>query len=336
MVVDNEGKLIVANNVTRLIEKLDPETGTVTTVVTPKTLRISKDPADPLFYKPSGVAVERDGKIIIVDQGNARILRFDPTTSEISALAGGESIGFKDGVGKAAQFRQPSGVVIDAAGTILIADSGNHRIRALNPITRAVTTLAGRNAGFADGIGDQASFDEPDGLTVALDGSIVICDAGRIRKLDTISGQVTTLAGTGSFGYIDGRTIGEAEFALPHSVVSSPFGGIFVAGSVGPLRFIAPDDPLERELIQFADSGTVPAELKDRLVRETLTGDVLPETLHSIRTTPERTANYLGLLPKDLHNELIHFTLGNRMKRLRLAMAIVKTPNHHDSMALLM
>ncbi|MBP9066263.1 MAG: PQQ-binding-like beta-propeller repeat protein, partial [Candidatus Microthrix sp.] len=76
-----------------------------------------------------------------------------------------------------AQFDNPSGVAVAPGGTVYVADRYNHRIRAINPTTGAVTTLAGSGtAGFADGPGDTAQFTGPIGLTVAPNGTVYLGD----------------------------------------------------------------------------------------------------------------------------------------------------------------
>ena len=71
-------------------------------------------------------------------------------------------------------------------GTVYVADTTNHRIRAIDPTTGSVTTVAGTdNAGYADGPGASAQFNGPTGVTVAPDGTIYVADFDnhRIRKI---------------------------------------------------------------------------------------------------------------------------------------------------------
>jgi hypothetical protein len=97
----------------------------------------------------------------------------------------GSTIGFADGTGTAAQFINPSGVAVDTAGNIYVADTTNHRIRKISP-TGVVTTLAGSTAGFTDGTGAAAQFDSPAGVAVGSTGMLIIADrdANRIRLIN--------------------------------------------------------------------------------------------------------------------------------------------------------
>ena len=90
-------------------------------------------------------------------------------------------------------------------GTVYVADSENHRIRAVDPLTGATTTVAGTDEkGHKDGPCAEALFNEPTGVAVDSHGRIYVCDRGnhRIRVID--NGGVRTLAGSGVHGYLDG------------------------------------------------------------------------------------------------------------------------------------
>jgi DNA-binding beta-propeller fold protein YncE len=132
--------------------------------------------------------------------------------------APGFAAGDADGQGLAAQFFGPAGVAVDqASGLVYVADSGNHLIRVLDPASGIVTTLAGSRArppGSVDGVGSGASFRSPSAVAVAKDftapGSrtvLLVTEAsGTLRKVDVLSGAVTTVAGSaGSYGGADGE-----------------------------------------------------------------------------------------------------------------------------------
>jgi sugar lactone lactonase YvrE len=150
------------------------------------------DGAAASFFNPHGVAVAADGTVYVADSYNHRIRAISPD-GVVSVLAGGAK-GFGDGSGLAARFNSPTGLAVDAAGTVYVADAGNDRIR---KITSAgiVSTLAGDKQGFADGKGPGAAFHTPYAVALAPNGDVYVADAGnnRICRVDA-AGTVVTLA----------------------------------------------------------------------------------------------------------------------------------------------
>ena len=188
----------------------------------------------------SGIAVDSSGNVFAADYHN-QICKVSPSGAVIT-LAGSGSAGSADGLGTAATFNQPSGIAVDSAGAVYVADSANHRIRKIDP-TGIVTTLAGSGtAGSADGIGTAAQFDLPQGLTVDSSGRVYVADTfnHRIRAIDP-SGMVTTIAGTGSVGSTDGTgTI--ASFRFPSGLALDAAGDLYVADSANnTVRKIMPN-----------------------------------------------------------------------------------------------
>ena len=114
------------------------------------------------------------------------------TLAAITTVGGGE---FKS-PGSTAQFNQPWGVVVDATGSVYVADSGNHTIRKITPAGN-VSTFAGQagSAGDADGMGNKARFNTPRNITIDNAGDLYVGDVGNgaIRKI-TPAGVVSTLA----------------------------------------------------------------------------------------------------------------------------------------------
>lgn len=102
------------------------------------------------FYDPAGIVVDKKGNVIISDSSNNRIRQLCPNGT-VTTLAGGEA-GCKDGNARVAMFRNQGGLALHPNGSIIIADSGNHRIRRLSP-DGEVTTVAGGERGYLDGPG---------------------------------------------------------------------------------------------------------------------------------------------------------------------------------------
>ena len=134
------------------------------------------------FDRPSGIAMDGSGQVYVADSGNHQILKISPQ-GEVISLAGGEA-GFQDGAGSVARFDNPTGVAVDSEGNVYVADLGNHRIRKIDSGGN-VTTLAGSELGFGDGIGRLATFNSPSGVAIDVDGVIYVADTQnhRIRKM---------------------------------------------------------------------------------------------------------------------------------------------------------
>ena len=142
-------------------------------------------------------------------------------TTEVTTLAGtaGER-GSIDDIGAAARFDDPSGITTDGTN-LYVTEQGNHIIRKVVITTGEVTTLAGSGVfGFADGTGTEAQFYSPQGITT--DGTnLYVADNSNntIRQIVIATGDVTTLAGSGVFGFADG-TGADAQFANPYGITT--------------------------------------------------------------------------------------------------------------------
>lgn len=146
-----------------------------------------------------------------------------------TVVAGSDSAGFVNGLGRAARFNHPFGVAVDAAGNVYIADQGNSIIRKMDAATQ-VTTFAGIPGvtGAVNGADTIASFFKPFGVAADAAGNIYVADAGnnRIRAI-TPTGLVTTFAGTGVQGRADGPDT--ATFNSPLGVAVDGSGNLYIA-----------------------------------------------------------------------------------------------------------
>jgi DNA-binding beta-propeller fold protein YncE len=159
------------------------------------------------FYSPSGITTDGTD-LYVADYGNHTIRKIVISTGAVTTIAGRAGTdGSADGVGTAATFRYPFGIITDGTD-LYVTDNGNSTIRKIVISTGAVTTIAGiaGTNGSADGIGTGATFYSPTGIT--MDGTdLYLTDTGNhtIRKIVISTGAVTTIAGSaGAKGSADG------------------------------------------------------------------------------------------------------------------------------------
>lgn len=132
-----------------------------------------------IFYRPVSLALNKnENELYVSDLLNHRIRKIDLTTGFVSNFAGNGIEGFKDGSAEEASFSQPFGITVDRDGVVYVADSGNHSIRMIK--NGKVTTIAGTGtAGYEDGSGKVAQFNEPYHLVINRNGGTVLYVADR-------------------------------------------------------------------------------------------------------------------------------------------------------------
>ncbi len=159
----------------------------------------------------------------------------------VETFAGNGTLGFADGTGDVARFYQPTGVALDASGNVYVADAENHRIRKITP-AGTVSTLAGNGtSGFVNGTGTAAQFASPRGVALDASGNVYVADGVNhcIRKI-TPTGEVTTLAGSGAYGFADGDGAA-AQFYFPKGLAVDASGTVYVADDINHrIRKITP------------------------------------------------------------------------------------------------
>ncbi len=134
MAIDKVGNLYAADSRNNRIRKITPD-GVVTTFAGSGALGSADGPGDTAsFNAPGGVALDSDGNVYVADTGN-NLLRRITRAGVVSTLAGQAGLtGAQNGVGAAATFKQPYGVVVDTDGIVYVADTFNNLIRKVTPV----------------------------------------------------------------------------------------------------------------------------------------------------------------------------------------------------------
>jgi hypothetical protein len=169
------------------------------------------------FSYPMGITTD-GSNLYVTDFLDHKIRKIVIATGVVTTLAGSGSAGAIDATGTAASFNNPHGITTD--GTHLyVADYSNFKIRKIEIATGIVTTMAGSGiSGSVDGVSSIATFAAPSDITT--DGNnLYVSDNNKIRKININTGEVSTLAGSGTAGAID--AIGTAaSFNLPTGIAT--------------------------------------------------------------------------------------------------------------------
>lgn len=188
-----------------------------------------------------GLAIDNRGDLFFSDRGNNRIREVTPDHM-IRTVAGSGSVGVSPvpppsnlgdgGRGTEAVLFEPHGLAIDSVGNLLIADTGDNRVRMLDR-QGFMSTIAGNgNVGFAGDGGPAyaAQLSAPEGLAFGTQDDLFISDAGHERIRRIVNGIITTYAGNGSLGFSgDHQRATTASFNLPLGLAVDSRGNLYVA-----------------------------------------------------------------------------------------------------------
>jgi serine/threonine-protein kinase len=225
---DAQGNVYVSDYSNSRIRKISPA-GDVTTLAGSGIDGFADGPGTAAqFSYPTGIGVDAQGNVYVADYNNHRIRKIT-ATGVVSTLAGSDTAGNVDGTGSNAQFTNPTGLAADSQGNVYVTDPGTVSIRKISP-GGVVSTLAGNGKpGFVEGAGSSAEFNEPLDAAVDGQGNVYVADYlnFRIRKISS-AGVVSTLAGNGTSGYIDGVGT-SAEIKAVYGLASDAAGNVYLA-----------------------------------------------------------------------------------------------------------
>jgi len=240
--LDTSGNIYIAERSGARIREITVSNGNISTVAGNGTSGYSGDGAAATsaeLYYPDGLYVDTSGNIFIADSQNSRIREVSASTHNISTVAGNGSGAYAGdgGAATAASINIPYGVSVDTSGNIYIADKNNNVVRKVTASTGYISTLAGTGSVYYGGDGDLATnamFYNDYGVWVDGSGDIYIADSSndRIREVNASTGDISTVAGTGSVGSSgDTGPATSAKVNTPYGVAVDGSGNIFIADS---------------------------------------------------------------------------------------------------------
>ena len=243
--IDKFGNVLIADAFNHCIRKVLLSTGVIKTIAGNGTPGFSGDGSlatSAQLFIPEGIVTDTSGNIYITDAGNNRIRKISVLTGLISTVAGSGPTGIltgnasgDGGMATEAQLNNPSGLCVDNSGNIFIADYENQKIRKVTRATGIITTIAG--TGVTGYSGDNipatnASLNDPIQVFVDADENVFICDQSnnRIRRVDAMTGIITTVAGNGVVGYSgDNGPATDATLSYPMGIYIDKQNNFFIA-----------------------------------------------------------------------------------------------------------
>jgi sugar lactone lactonase YvrE len=190
------------------------------------------------FRNPQGAAVDLQGNLYVADSINMVIRKIAVGSATVSTVAGNGSSGNAgdNGVATSARLNTPTGVAVDAAGNLFIADQQNGLIRRVDAVTKLITTVAGGGSSLANGVAaTTALLSGPDDVVVDSADNLYIADSfhGLVRQVNAASGIINTIAGgggsSGTDGVGDGAAATAAHLNNPNGLALDSVGNLFIA-----------------------------------------------------------------------------------------------------------
>ncbi len=231
--VDSQGNVYIADRDDNRVRRVSAA-GVISTFAGTGQAGYSGDRGEAKFARlnsPLAVALDSKGNLYIADYLNSVVRRVSPD-GVINTVAGNGTVGFSGDNGAALSAQvDPIGITLDSKDNLYIADGLNFRVRKVDA-KGVITTIAG--TGKEGNTGDNgpalsAQIELPSDIAVDQDGNVFVATLYWVRRIDAVSGKITTVAGSGTFGFIvDGVAATQALLA-PSGLALDNHGTLFIA-----------------------------------------------------------------------------------------------------------
>ena len=273
--VDADGNVFIADTWNERIRRVDAATGTITTYAGLGLGGYAGDgvAADTTnLQKPIGLVLDGNGDLLVTDSYNHRIRKIDHVSTVITTVVGsgfnGGAFGGYNGddrLATTAHLAFPTGLAIAPDGDIVFTDQRNQRIRRVDAVSNMITTVAGTGTNGYNGdpqLAATANLANPNGVAVGPDGAIFVTDTDnfRLRRIDPTTQIITTVAGTGVFGFDgDDKPATTARLSSPTGVLIQPNGNLLIADSAANRmrRVSAAPDAASVQVVVRTDGGAI-------------------------------------------------------------------------------
>ena len=235
---DKNGNLYFVDMPNHVVRRVDKKTGIITTIAGTGQPGFSGDggPATKAQFKqPHSIALDRSGGLLVCDIGNHRVRRIDLATGMIDTFLGtGERGITPDGPAKGVPINGPRALDFDRAGNLYLVLREGNSVYKVDPSMRIMRVAGSGEKGFSGDGGPalSAALNGPKGISISKNGFYLAdTENHAIRRVDTKTGIITTVAGTGEKGDGPDGDPRKCRMNRPHGILVDAKGTVYIGDS---------------------------------------------------------------------------------------------------------